>query len=419
MNTYSNSIQHVVIIGAGFGGLRAAKTLAKTNVRITLIDRNNYHLFQPLLYQVATAGLAPNEIAYPLRGILRRQSNLTFKMTEVKEINLDKRQIYCNQEVINFDYLIVAAGSETNYFGNTELAGKSFGLKDIQEAEAIRNHILTQFEQAALENDQQKRKKYLTFVIVGGGPSGVELAGAISELVRLVLKKDFPDLDFSEVHIILLEALNQLLVHLDQALSKATLTALEGKGVEVRFGQKVLGYDGQLVKLEEGEPINTNTLIWTAGVRSASITDTIKQDQAAQKRVCVLETLQLPQYPHVFIIGDAAYLEDENGKALPMVAQVAMQQADRATGNLINMLNNLPPEPFKYKDLGSMATIGRNQAVAEIGRFKFRGFLAWLIWLFIHLMQLVGFRNRVVVFINWAWEYVTYDRAARLIERRN
>ena len=339
-------------------------------------------------------------------------------MTEVKEIDLDQNRIFCSQELIDFDYLILAAGSETNYFGNTELADKSFGLKDIQEAEAIRNQILTQFEKAALEKDQQERKKDLTFVVVGGGPSGVELAGAISELVRLVLKKDFPDLDFSEVSIILLEALDQLLIHLDKALSKATLTALKKKGVEVRFGKKVLGYDGQLVNLEDGEHINANTLIWTAGVRSAGIVDSLKQDQAGQKRVRVLPSLQLPQHSQVFIIGDAAYLEDQNSKALPMVAQVAMQQADRAAGNLINMLNNQPLEPFKYKDLGSMATIGRNQAVAEIGRFKFRGFLAWLIWLFVHLMQLVGFRNRVVVFINWAWEYVTYDRAVRLIERK-
>lgn len=418
MNTNPQSIPHVVIIGAGFGGLRAAKALAKANVHITLIDRNNYHLFQPLLYQVATAGLAANEIAYPLRGIFRKQSNLTFQMTEVQKINLDEKLIYCIQEVIGFDYLILAAGSETNYFGNSELADKSFGLKDIREAEAIRNHILTQFEKAALEKDQQKRKRFLTFVIVGGGPTGVELAGAISELVRLVLKKDFPDLDFSEVRIILLEALDQLLVHLDQNLSKATYTALEGKGVEVRFRQKVLGYDGQLVKLEDGEPLLTNTLIWTAGVRSAGIVDSLNQEQAAQKRVRVLPTLQLPQHPQVFVIGDAAYFEDHNGKVLPMVAQVAMQQADRAAANLVKMLNNQPLEPFNYRDLGSMATIGRNQAVAEIGRFKFRGFPAWLIWLFVHLMQLVGFRNRLVVLINWAWEYITYDRAARVIVRR-
>ena len=419
MKTNTKIIPHVAIIGAGFGGLRAARALSGKDVKVTLIDRNNYHLFQPLLYQVATAGLAANEIAYPLRGILRNQKNLTFHMAEVTNIDLAQSKIHSDQGVLNYDYLLMAVGSETNYFGNSTLAEKSFGLKDIDEAEAIRNHILTQFERASVEPDSLKRWQLLTFVVVGGGPSGVEMAGALSELIRLVLQKDFPQMDFSEVNIILLEALDRLLVHLDETLSRTTAAVLEHKDVDVRFGQRVLGYDGKSVKLENREPLPANTLIWTAGVRSAGLVDVLHQEQAAQKRVRVLPTLQLPHYPQVFLIGDAAYFEDANGNPLPMVAQVAMQQADRAVANLHNLVSGKPLLPFKYKDLGSMATIGRNQAVAQIGGMKFRGFIAWLIWLFVHLMQLVGFRNRLVVLINWAWEYLTYDRAARLIERKD
>ncbi|MAT42329.1 MAG: FAD-dependent oxidoreductase [Anaerolineaceae bacterium] len=407
---------HVVIIGAGFGGLRAAKALADAAVQVTLIDRYNYHLFQPLLYQVATAGLSADEIAYPVRGILQKQKNLNFRLAEVSRVNLEKKKIITNQGEFSYDHLILAVGSETNFFGNQTLAQNSFSLKNLTDAEKIRSHILYQFEKAAMEKDLEKRKNLYRFVIVGGGPTGVEMAGAISELIRLVLKKDFPNLNTEEVEVILVEAIDRLLPHLDKSLSTAAMHALQKKGVQVQFGKVVESYDGEVVRFQGGEKLPAATLIWAAGVHAANLVDHLGVEQASLKQARVLPTLQIPDYPDVFLIGDAAYVEDKEGKPLPMVAPVAMQQAEHAVSNLKAMLNGEPLEPFEYKDLGSMATIGRNQAVAQLGRFRFRGFLAWLIWLFVHLMQLVGFRNRMVVLLNWAWEYISYDRAVRLLK---
>lgn len=407
---------HVVIVGAGFGGLRAARALANTAVQITLIDRHNYHLFQPLLYQVATAGLSADEIAYPVRGIFKKQKNLNFCLAEVSWVNLEGKKISTKHGELTYDYLILAVGSETNFYGNQTLAQNSFSLKTLTDAEKIRSHILYQFEKAAMEKNPEKRKTFYRFVIVGGGPTGVEMAGAISELIRLVLKKDFPNLNTDEVEVILVEAIDRLLPHLDEGLSNAALDALQKKGVRVQFGKRVESFDGELVRFQDGESLPASTLIWAAGVRANQLMDGLGVEQASLKQVRVLPTLQLPGNPNVFLIGDAAYVEYESGKPLPMVAPVAMQQAELAASNLKAMLIGDPLLPFEYKDLGSMATIGRNQAVAEIGRFRFRGFLAWLIWLFVHLMQLVGFRNRIVVLLNWAWEYVSYDRAVRLLK---
>ncbi|PKO14963.1 MAG: FAD-dependent oxidoreductase [Chloroflexi bacterium HGW-Chloroflexi-10] len=415
MKTQTKNLPHVVIVGAGFGGLRAARALRKAAVRVTLIDRNNYHLFQPLLYQVATAGLSVDEIAYPLRGILRGQRNLEFQLAEVQKVDMENQIIRTDLGEMSYDALILAVGSETNFFGNVSLAKNSFGLKGIEEAEAIRNHILHQFELASQTEDHAFRQALLTFVVAGGGPSGVEMAGAISELIRLVLRKDFPRLDFSEVRVLLLEAGDRLLTHLDASLSQAALTALAKKGVEVRFGQQVQAFDGRTLQCTGQEDLPAHTLIWTAGVRAAELVDGLDMQQATQKRVQVLPSLQIPGHANVFLIGDAAYLEGKDGKPLPMVAQVAMQQADTAVQNLLRWLRTEAVQPFVYRDLGTMATIGRNQAVAELFGLRFRGWIAWLIWLFVHLMQLVGFRNRLVVLINWAWEYLLYERAVRLI----
>jgi len=412
----NNHLPHVVIVGAGFGGLRAARALAGASVNVTLIDRNNYHLFQPLLYQVATAGLSVDEIAYPIRGILRKQKNLTFIMSEVKSLNLKESEIITEQATIPFDYLLLAVGSETNFFNNTELQQHSYGLKNLQEAQSIRNHILNQFEKAVLEKDETLKRAMLTFVIAGGGPTGVEMAGAIAELVR-VMHKDYPGLDPQHIQVVLLEAMDRLLVHLTLNSSTATTKALATKGVQVRLNTRVERYDGRVLQLSENQQLPSNTLIWAAGVQAASLVRELSQEKLPQNRIKVLPTLQIPQDERVFLIGDAAYLPDQHGQALPMVAPVAMQQADLAVKNLLCMIESRPLHPFKYKDLGSMATIGRNQAVAELFGLRFRGWLAWLVWLFVHLMQLVGFRNRLVVLINWAWQYLFYDRAVRLIEK--
>jgi len=408
------SSPHVVIIGAGFGGLRAARTLRKAPVQITLLDRKNYHLFQPLLYQVATAGVSPEEIAHPVRAIFRRQKNLTFQLANVTGIDFDQRQIHSTEGSLAYDYLILAVGSESNYFGLDSVKTHGLGMKDIDEAIAIRNQVLRMFELATHETDPEIRRTLLTFVVVGGGPTGVESAGALSELIRLVLIKDYPQLNIKDVRVLLLEASDRLLTGLPEDLQEFTAQTLWKKYVEVRFGATVTDFNGERVLLKSGELIPSHTLIWAAGVRAASIVTKLDAELARQGRVIVAPTLQLPQHDRVFVIGDAAYLEDQ-GKPLPMVAPVAIQQAEVAAKNVISLLNEVPLKEFQYKDPGELATIGRNQAVARLGRLKFRGVFAWLVWLFVHLMQLVGFRNRLVVLINWAWDYFFYERAVRLI----
>jgi len=416
MTINKNQLPHVVIVGAGFGGLRAARALADAPVQVTLVDRNNYHLFQPLLYQVATAGLSADEIAYPIRGILRKQKNLTFIMGEVKSLNLKESEIITEKTTLPFDYLILAVGSETNFFNHADLQQHSFGLKDLQEAQSIRNHILNQFEKAILETDERLRKAMLTFVIAGGGPTGVEMAGAITELVR-VMHKDYPGLDPQHIQVVLLEAMDRLLANLTTASSTSTINALANKGVQVHLNTLVKSYDGRVIQLSEKQQLPSNTLIWAAGVQAASLVRELSQEKLPQNRIKVLPTLQIPLDERVFLVGDAAYLPDQNGQALPMVAPVAMQQADLAVKNLLRLIQSETLQSFHYKDMGSMATIGRNQAVAELFGLRLRGWLAWLVWLFVHLMQLVGFRNRLVVLINWAWQYWFYDRAVRLIEK--
>ncbi|HNT55071.1 MAG TPA: NAD(P)/FAD-dependent oxidoreductase [Anaerolineaceae bacterium] len=411
-----NALPHVVILGAGFGGLRAARLLARQPVRVTLVDRNNYHLFQPLLYQVATAGISPDEIAYPVRAILRRQKNLEFRMTEARRVNLVEKNLETSTGTIAYDALILAAGGQTNFYGLESIARHGFGLKTLGDATAIRNHVLSCFERATQEADATIRRALLTFVVVGGGPTGVECAGAISELIRLVLSKDYPTFNIKEARILLLEAADRLVTHLPASLGEETARSLWQKQVEVRFGAAVEDFDGQQIRLKGGEIIPTHTVIWGAGVRAADIMDTLGTTQGAQRRVAVQPTLQLEQHPEVFVIGDAALLAGEDGRPLPMVAPVAMQQADTAAANLMQLLKGGELQPFRYQDPGAMATIGRNQAVARLGRLEFHGFIAWLIWLVVHLMQLVGFRNRLVVLINWTWDYLFYDRSVRLIE---
>ncbi len=411
-----NELPHIVIIGAGFGGLHAARMLAGKNVRVTLIDKRNYHLFQPLLYQVATAGISPHEIAYPVRAIFQRRKNFNFLMSRVSEVDFERKVVQTGHGEVAYDQLIIAAGASVNFFGNESLERNALPLKDVADAVAVRNHILRMFELAALEPDLRKRQALLTFVAVGGGPTGVETAGALSELIRLVLKKDYRHINVENVRVILMEAGTGVLIGFPEPLRAAARQALERKKVEVRVEAKVTNYDGEKLTLEGGEIIPTQTVLWSAGVRAASLMSRLGLEQASQGRVKVLPTLQLPQQPNVFVIGDAAYLE-ENGKPLPMVAPVATQQGEHAAQNILAAIQQKPLKPFKYNDLGSMATIGRNAAVAYAFGIQFRGFPAWVVWLVVHLIGLIGFRNRLVVLINWAWDYFFYDRAVRLISR--
>lgn len=378
------------------------------------MDRNNDHLFQSLLYQVATTTLAPDEIAYPVRAKLRRAANLHFFMGTVQAVDLNQRLVKTDSGTLQYDYLIVATGGETNYFGNQALAQHSFGLKELDEAAGLRSHLPRQFELAASEPAPEERRALLTFVVVGGGPTGVESAGAISELIRTVLKKEYPALDIGDVHVLLLEALDRLLGHMPESLGQRTLKVLRDKGVDVRFGAAVAKYDDCEVQLKDGERIPAHTLLWASDVRAVRLLNSLGLKQDRLSRVLVEPTLQAPGYPEMFI-GDVAGLDDKDGKPLPIVAPVAMQQAQAAAKNILRAIAGQPLAKFEYHDPGVMATIGRNQAVAWIGPLKMHGLIAWAMWLVVHIYQLVGFRNRLAVLVDWAWSYIFYERAVRLI----
>ncbi|HEV2751419.1 MAG TPA: NAD(P)/FAD-dependent oxidoreductase [Gemmatimonadales bacterium] len=406
----------VVIVGAGFGGLRAVRALRKAPVDVVLVDRRNYHLFQPLLYQVATAGLEPEQIARPVRAILRRQKNFEFRMTEVTGLESGAKRLITTDGPIGYDYLILAVGGETNYFGHTGVPEHGFGLKDVPEAIRIRNHVLRAFERAMLEPDPERRRAELTFVVVGGGPTGVEMAGALSELIRLVLVKDYPRLNFKDVRVLLVEATDRLLGPMPARLRDAAAETLWRKHVEVRFGATVEDYDGSRVVLKSGEVIPAGTLIWAAGVKAAHLTTQLGLPTGRQGRIPVSETLEVAGGGHdgVYVIGDAAYLE-AGGEPLPMMAPVAIQMAETAAQNIRRRVAGEAPTAFRYRDPGSLATIGRNAAVAYIHGIGFTGFPAWVVWLVVHIIQLIGFRNKLFVLLNWAWDYFFYERAARLI----
>ena len=408
--------KRIIIIGAGFGGLRAAQELAGKDVRVTLVDRHNYHLFQPLLYQVATAGLSADQIAYPLRAIFRRQANLEFHLAEVTGFDLDSHTVITDRGKLTYDALIIASGAAVNFFGSASLARNALTLKDVGDAVSLRNHVLNMFELAAHEQDADKRRALLTFVVVGGGPTGVESSGAFSELIRLVLRRDYPALNLNDVRVLLLEAADSILLGFPPKLQTNALQELAAKHVEVRLATKVAGYDGEQVTLEGGSTLRTRTLLWSAGVRAAGLVDALGVEQARLGRVVVTPELHLPTHPEVFVIGDAAYLED-HGVPLPMMAPVAVQQAGAAVRNILAQLTGEKQQVFQYRDPGSLATIGRNSAVARIGRWQFTGFMAWVVWLVVHLVGLIGFRNRLIVLINWAWDYFFYDRAVRLITK--
>lgn len=415
MNT--NEIPHVVIIGAGFAGLETASGLAKYPVRITLIDKNNHHLFQPLLYQVAIAGLLPSQIAQPVRTIFRKQKNLAFQMGEVISVDFAEKFVKLEGSVIAYDYLVISAGARTNFFGFDALERHGLQIKDIETAVQTRNHLLSMFEQASHEADEAKRKARLTFVIVGGGPTGVETAGALSELINHVMRKDFPRLNLSDAQVILLEAGPSLINAYPEELRESTFGLLKKKKVDIRLNTKMADFNGQRVTLGDGTFIETRTLIWTAGAKAAEIIDSLGVAQAGMGRVRVAPSLQLSQFPDAFVIGDAAFVVNGNGQPLPMLSTVAIQQGKVAAKNIRRMVEGKQPLPFHYKDPGLLATVGRNAAVARIFGISFSGFIAWVIWVFLHIYRIIGFRNRIIVMFNWAWDYFFYDNQVRLITK--
>ena len=413
----AQKLPHVVILGAGFGGLTAAKKLKNAPVHITLIDTNNYHLFQPLLYQVAIAALVPSQVAFPVRTIFREQKNLTFQMGEVNEIDFEARYVKMDGSVIAYDYLILAAGGRMNFFGIESAEKNAFYIKDIKSAIRTRNQLLSMFERASREADADKRRAMLTFVMVGGGPTGVEVAGALAELIAHVMRKEYRELDVREARVLLLEAGDALIASYPDELRKATLKLLHKKDVEVMFNARLTDFNGQRVALADGIKIEAHTLIWTAGVQAAEVVESLEVERAGSGRVRTEGTLQLPKHPEVYIIGDAAYLENGNGQPLPMLSTVAIQQGNVAADNIRHAIRGQAQHSFRYKDPGLLATIGRNAAVARIWGLSFSGFIAWLIWVGLHIYRIIGFRNRLVVLINWAWDYIFYDNQVRLIIR--
>jgi NADH dehydrogenase len=403
------------VIGAGFGGLAVVRGLAHAPVDVLVIDRNNYHGFWPLLYQVATAGLEPQQIAQPVRAIIRRSPNISFRLATVESIDRARRVVITDQAEFPYDELVVAPGSATNFFGLEAVAAHSFELKDVSDSLAIRNHMLLRFEQAAAERDPERLRRMLTFVVVGGGPTGVEMAGAITELIRHVLRKDFPTLDFRNVRVTLVEAADRLLLAFPATLAAKAQRKLLKLGVEIRLNTSVVGFENDRLQLKDGSTLATETVIWAAGVQGAPLGAQMGEPLQRGARIAVTPELHLPDDPSVWVIGDLAYLPGPDGRPYPQLATVAMQQGRLVTRNLLSKLRGQPLRAFRYVDKGSMATVGRRSAVAQIWGLRFSGAFAWWIWLAVHLFYLIGFRNRVLVLINWAYNYFTYERGARAL----
>jgi NADH dehydrogenase len=404
----------VVIVGAGFGGLSAAKALAKAPLDVIVIDQHNYHLFQPLLYQVATAGLSPADIASPIRSVLARQRNATVILAEVSGIDLARKQVIAEDRRVDYDFLVLATGARHAYFGHDEWARHAPGLKRIDDATYLRRRILLAFEKAESETDPARRRALLNFVVVGGGPTGVEMAGSIAELARKALKSDFRTIDPGSARIILVEAAPRLLTPFDPSLSKAALKSLEQLGVEVRLGAAVTACDADGVAIG-AERIAAATIVWGAGVEAspAGLWLGAKTDRAG--RVETLPDLSCPGHPEVFVIGDTALAKSRGGEPVPGIAPVAKQQGVYVARLLVDRLNGRQTAPFRYRDFGILATIGRKHAVIQMGRVKLSGFFAWLLWCFAHIYFLIGFRNRLVVVLNWGWNYFTFQQGTRLI----
>jgi NADH dehydrogenase len=409
----------VVVLGAGFGGLTFCKHFHHPSALVTVVDRTNHYLFQPLLYQVAAAGLSAPEIAQPIRSILSKRSDITVLLERVSGFDLSQRQVFLEKGPLAYDYLVLALGSCTSYFGHPEWEKFASGLKSLEDALSIRSRILLAFERAETSTDAAERERLMTMVIVGGGPTGVELAGSFAELARTVLKRDFRRIDPTQARIILLEAAPAVLAHLSSDLSQSAARQLQGLGVQVRTSTRVKEIRQSEVELEGGELIRAENILWAAGVSATPLTKKLDAELDRAGRVKVNPDLSLPGRPEVFAIGDMALVLEQNGKPVPGVSPAAMQMARhvaRIIGDELDLgAGRAPRPPFKYWDRGTMATIGRSAAVASIGNLKFSGLLAWVAWLFVHLIFLIGFRNKLAVLLQWAYSYVAYKRSARII----
>jgi len=419
MNIPRTSFPRIVIIGGGFSGISLAKKLSRQEAQVVLLDKNNYHTFQPLLYQVSTGGLEPDSIAYPIRKILKDFPNFHFRLANVEEIKPSTQEVITDIGILKFDYLVIASGSQTNYFGNPEIKKNSMAMKTIPQSLNLRSLILENFEDALLTSDLNERNALMNFVIVGAGPTGVELAGALAEIKKGILPKDYPDLDTRSVQINLIQASDRILKEMSEKASKKAEDFLEKLGVNIWKNVRVTNYDGKTVTTNSDLTFETATFIWTAGVEGATIKGLDSTEYITKgNRILVNEFNQVKGFKNIFAVGDVACMENEEfPRGLPMMAQPAIQQGHQLGDNILRLIENKTMTPFVYKDKGAMATIGRNKAVVDLKHFKFQGIFAWFVWMFVHLFFLIGFRNRVVVFINWVYNYIRFDREARLIIR--
>jgi NADH dehydrogenase len=407
--------RRVVVIGGGFGGLQAARALRWADVDVVLVDRRNHHVFQPLLYQVATAGLSPGDIASPIRWILRHQQNVQVLLADALHVDREAQVLHLDIGDLHYDALIVATGATHAYFGNDAWQVHAPGLKTLEDAGLIRRHLLLAFERAERTPDQAERTRHLTFVVVGGGPTGVELAGALAELANFSLARDFRSIDTSCAQVIIVEAGPRILAAFPEDLQQRAEAALARLGVKVWKSTPVVGIDAQGVSLAGGGRIESATVLWAAGVAASPLGRSLGVEVDRVGRVIVQPDLTIPGSDDVYVVGDLAHFE-QDGKLLPGVAQVAMQQGEHAVENILRRFGNQPARDFRYRDLGNLATIGRNAAIADFGgRWRFSGVFAWWLWLFVHVLKLTGFRNRLAVLIQWAWAYVTHQRGIRLI----
>ncbi|KAF0195283.1 MAG: NADH dehydrogenase [Bacteroidetes bacterium] len=416
LNIPETQHERIVVIGAGFAGLKLVRALRGTMYQVVLIDRNNFHQFQPLFYQVATAGLEPSAISFPLRKIFQQQNDLHIRLSEVINVNTDDKLVQTTLGDVHYDFLVIATGANTNFFGMKQIAESALPMKTVGEALNLRNTILKNYEAALTSDDPSEIESLLNTVIVGGGPTGVELAGALAEMRTYVLPKDYPELNFRKMKIYLVEASTKLLSSMSASSSDKATRFLEKLGVNILTGIQVTGYENDEVLLHNGEHLKAHTLIWAAGIRGELPKGIAEVNTGRGNRLLIDEYNQVKGLDSVFAIGDIALFEsDLTPNGYPQVAQVAIQQASTLAGNLKRKLKSGSMKPFRYYNKGSMATIGRNKAVVDLPFLRFQGFFAWLVWMFVHLMSIVGVKNRMLIFINWLWNYMTYDQSLRLI----
>ncbi len=415
LNIPDSAEKRIVIVGGGFGGLKLALKLYKKNFQIVLLDKINYHLFQPLLYQVAMSGLEPSAISFPLRKVFQR-TGIHFRMAEVESVIPSQNELITDIGRLKYDYLVLATGAKTNFFNQEQIEKYALQMKTAPDALYIRNRVLENFEKALNKSAEEDVKSYLNVAIIGGGPTGVELAGAMAEMKKYVLPKDYPELDMSNMKIMLFEASPRLLSGMSESAAATALKYLENLGVEVCTGTQVKNYDGSTLLLPEGVSIDVKTVIWAAGITTDQIDGIDTSVYGRNNRIRVNSFNQIEGYTNIFAIGDNSLMTNEpypNGH--PQVAQVALQQANYLSHNMVKLIRNKPLKPFRYIDKGSMATIGRHLAVADLPFAKFKGYFAWLLWSFVHLISIVGVKNKLIVLLNWSWKYITYDQSLRLL----